>query len=364
MEAIKPGSSSSVKVEHYETVCLRVDDSPYTYVSLPRSPFRSRSPALLDNLYDEPRTFLLPPPQPIQQNDDTSNRSRALSGDGTTQKNDEHSSTNNPVNIDAQSQDNPDLSDSLKETVSPADKGEDEELEKLDQYQFQLRILDQMQRLVQKLEDVSDVVGLPKPTFELPNPTQPIVLDSENTETSENQDSVKDISSEAIPQSPNLVPVVSVHGVKQDTSNGSQDFAVKSREETKCHDAQKQPDSALQSSQTTNCTIQAQNTNLEAIEESTGMKLYENLDSDGHQISIPLSVTGEKVKPDIKLPVDDNEESPRLRSRTKMMLKGEYKSPVDRRLVDQSDTEYSPKKAMISEYTITTVARMNDFHYI
>ena len=346
MEAIKPGSSSSVKVEHYETVSLRVEDSPYSYVSLPRSPFRSKSSAQLENLYDEPRNFLLPQPQPIHQNNDT-HQSRALSGDEALKKNEEHSSTNNPDKVNIQSHQHiPDLSEKLKGIVSPANKGEEEELEKLDQYQLQLRFLDQIQRRVQKLENVhvSDVVGLP---FELPNPTQPTVLESENTETSENQNSAEIITSEIIPESPSHVSMVSNPCVEQDKANGSQYLAIGSTKESKHNDAEQQPNSALQSSESRIRTIQAHDKKLEVTlnsEESTDVKLYENLDSDGHHITTPLSVTGQKIDP-----VDGNDDNPRPRLRAKMMIKGEHKSPVDLRLLDQSEN-YTSQKAMISEY--------------
>ena len=174
MEAIKPGSASCVRVSHYETVSLKVDDGAYSYVSTARSPVMKISASIdHDNLYDEPRSYSHQPMQFLSESYSRvipAVKSVESSSDAITQLHNGNKVSNTSfsscdTNVESSSTDHvlPYKSGSLKDRASSClDSETEEELEKNDQYQFQLRILEQMQTLVQKLEDVSDVVGSPK----------------------------------------------------------------------------------------------------------------------------------------------------------------------------------------------------------
>ena len=189
MEAIKPGSSSSVG----ESTSRKgtVDDGFYSYVQVTRSPLLRRTrPA---SLYDEPHSHSSQLNESglakwfhdntnFQCDDvlEPTKASETSSCNKSTPRHGSLSGTRNSSTVTPQptnQQDDRQLKnegDRLKEAIQPlVGEGTEEELEKLDQYQFQLRILDHMQRLVQRLEDASD---------ESINPShsQSIVLETDN----------------------------------------------------------------------------------------------------------------------------------------------------------------------------------------
>ena len=313
MEAIKPGSASSVRISHYETVSLRVDEGAYSYVSIPRSPVMRN--AASDDVYDEPHSYshqlrflsdsVIPEVKSVES-----------SGDAFTQHNDAKLSDSSPSNktnvakssnIDHVLQN---VNDSLKEKAHSL---VDTEMEgKNDQYQFQLKILDQMQRLVQKLEDVSDVVRVPD---------------------------VSKSSLQTEPDEPCDAPE------KHDTDDPSHGSELSSLPQTS---SQHFPSGKVNDSDKTQI--------------SQGKTLYENVDCDGHKISSnpsPTSKNGKNSESETQVYIDSTDVEPQQRSRAKLMIRGEYRSPVVRqkqhvlKLLQKEKRSDNSEMDMISELKFT-----------
>ena len=170
MEAIKPGSSSSVRENIYTSLKGAVDDGLYSYVQVSRSPLLRRT--LPPALYDDPHSRSSQSDESViaqRFQDDAKfqcygtlgpTKASETSNSKSTPRHGSSSDTRNSSRVTPQptnQQDDWQLmneGDRLNQPLVGEEK--EEELEKLDQYQFQLRILDHMQRLVQRLENASD----------------------------------------------------------------------------------------------------------------------------------------------------------------------------------------------------------------
>ena len=385
MEAIKPGSSSSVRVAHYETVSLKVNEGSYSYVSVPKSPLPKRPSST--NLYDEPHSHFSQPVQSQlaeQFNDNTYDdiipvASRKM--DYTTQdhvKLSDHSNSRHKVVVNPmRQQDDLELRNecnNLKETIeSLIDKGVQEDSEKLDQYHVQLKILDQMQRLVQRLEDASDVTKHPNLSQHTSASLSINELDNQSsTELAQNY------SSESVEslQSSNLVLDKSeAHGMNEKEHNPSNPTSiVLGSSETKKypdesnqiaellepHRAQEkcEQDKTTQNFSTTSQTEQTSETVTfpsppTMFPKSPIKNIYENLENGVQKTSVQSCET---VNSDVHFPMCGNEEAePQQRVRAKLMVNGEYKSPVVRqkqlaiKLLEEEEKEASSDKDIISK---------------
>lgn len=375
MEAIKPGSSASVRVAHYETVSL---EGSYSYISASKLPLPKRPSST--NLYDEPHSHFSQSVQSQLAKEFRDNTyddiipiaSRKM--DHTSQdhgiklsgSNSRHKVIVHPM----RQQDDLELkneSDNLKETVeSLIDKGVKEDSEKMDQYHVQLKILDQMQRLVQRLEDASDMTKHPNLSQRTSAPQFISEMDNQSS-----IEVAQDYSSGSVesPQSSNLVLNMSeAHGVNEKQHNPSNPTSIVlgSSEIKKYSDEFHQVAELLEPHRAQEKCEEGATSKAEQLSETVTLpslptmskkssieQLYENFENSIQETSMHSC---EAVNSNVHLLTCGNEEAePQQRSRAKLMVKGEYKSPIARqkqlafKLLQEEEKQASSDKDIISK---------------
>ena len=347
MEAIKPGSSSSVRVAHYETVSLKVNEESYSYISIPKSPLPKRPS--LTNLYDEPHSHFPVQSQLAKQFHDNTYDDiipvASKEADYTTQDHSKLSGSNSRHKLHPMRQQDDDLElrNELKENAeSLIDKGLQEDSEK-HQYHVQLKILDQMQRLVQRLEDASDMTNHPSLSQRTSAPQS--ISEMDNQSSIEMAQNYSDGSVESPQPSYLVIDKSEAHGVSEKERNLSNPTSiVMGSSETKKYSGESHqvaklldPQEKCEQCDTTQnfCTASQEEQSSETVtlpgrptmsQKSSIKQVYENLENSIQETSMHSSETVNSS------PMFSNEEAePQHRSRTKLMVKGEYKSPVVRR---------------------------------
>lgn len=241
----------------------------------------------------------------------------------------------------------------------------DGEGEKLDQYQFQLGILDQIQKLVQKLGDVSDIVGLPKSgsAYNLQGLSQTSSCKSDSNEKLNAQETGEPIRVHLSPTSKfndKALPEVSSHensttttseaahllpphnselDCTQDKSKPGDQWDTPEREENSNEEVSISFRSASISTQSNQLipkggTADSEGERNLSVPRERQLPVYENLDNQETSTLAP----GEDGGKENSREGEGDHGSPYQRSRSKLMTKGEYKAPVNRDLLEKSES--------------------------